>query len=302
MRWMLPLLQKDQYGKRLASAQSMVSRSVKPMARSSQPSSGEIKAMYKQSSTAIKDPRKLAPLEPGQGYGIHVSHIPDLTTIQDIKEMRNAGTNLGTMYDSTQFTPPGSTYAFGIPQSSTGRDQVDAGLSHAVVAKEAASNKPSGPEDRNYTMYFTRGNPIEIQGAARTTRVADPEYVTKNTFVDRGESVFGDQEVLASFDLDIDAYTGPRRSFKDGLGKKVPVGKSEIKEYEEGMQKVIKHEEDFRQNLYNRFSTTPVVRASGVIPDRMLSPIGSKSVNEFLQEMRSTYDISRNIPPTEPVG
>ena len=278
----------------------MVNRSVKPMARTVQPSSGEIKAMYKQSSTAIKNPRKLAPLEPGQGYGIHVSHRPDLTKIQDIEEMRNAGTNLGTMYDSTQFTPPGSTYAFGIPQSSTGRDQVDAGLSHAVAAKRSAANKPSGPEDRNYTMYFTRGNPIEMQGAARTTRVADPEYFTKNTFVDRGESVFGDQEVLASFDLDIDAYRGPRNTLEASLGQSTSLSTSD--RYNEEMEKVIKHEQDFRQNLYNRFSSNPMVRASGVIPDRKLSPIGSKSVNEFLQEMRSTYDISRNIPPTPPVG
>ena len=42
---MLPLHQKDQCGKRLAAAQAMVNRSVKPIARSSQPSSGEIKAV-----------------------------------------------------------------------------------------------------------------------------------------------------------------------------------------------------------------------------------------------------------------
>jgi hypothetical protein len=132
--------------------------------------------------------------------------------------------------------------------------------------------------------------------------VGDPEYPTHNSFADRGESVFGDQEVLASFDLDIDAYTGPRRSFEDGIGKKPVFMPYEQKEYDEEMEKVIKHEQDFRQNLYNRFSSNPMVRASGVIPDRMLSPIGSKSVNEFLQEMRSTYDISRNIPPTPPVG
>ena len=210
--------------------------------------------------------------------------------------MRNTGTNFGTIFDSERFVGEGATYAFGIPQKSTGQTQVDAGLTHAISAKRDAAQNLSGPEDRNYTMYFTKANPIERPGAARTTRLADPEYGTHNPFVDRGESIFGDQEVLASFDLDIDGYTGPRSALEAGLGQST--SQSDALKYNEELLKVMKHEEDFRQNLYNRFSSNPMVRASGVIPDRMLNTAGSKTVDEFLQEMKSTYNIPNSTVDT----
>lgn len=50
---MLRLLQKDQCGKRLASAEAMLSRSMKPVVRAAQPSSGQIKAML------VKKPKNL---------------------------------------------------------------------------------------------------------------------------------------------------------------------------------------------------------------------------------------------------
>jgi hypothetical protein len=56
---MLHLLQKDQCGKRLASAEAMLSRSMKPVVRAAQPSSGQIKAMYEEAKTVGKKAEKL---------------------------------------------------------------------------------------------------------------------------------------------------------------------------------------------------------------------------------------------------
>jgi len=56
---MLRLLQKDQCGKRLASAEAMLSRSMKPVVRAAQPSSGQIKAMYEEAKTVGKKAEKL---------------------------------------------------------------------------------------------------------------------------------------------------------------------------------------------------------------------------------------------------
>jgi hypothetical protein len=56
---MLHLPQKDQCGRRLASAQSMLSRSMKPVVRTAQPSSGEIKAMYEEAKKGMKQVEKI---------------------------------------------------------------------------------------------------------------------------------------------------------------------------------------------------------------------------------------------------
>lgn len=196
-------------------------------------------------------------LLPGQGYGMHVSHQPNLTAIQDIEGLRNTGGNFGTMYDSTQFVDKGATYAFGIPQGTPGQRQVDAALEFALDAKRAAAQNPLGPENRNYTMYFTQTNPIDRPGPLRTTRLADPEYGTHNPFVDRGESIYGDQKVLSNFDLDIDAYTAPRNALENS-----PLAQStsqaDALRWNEELLKVMNFEDEFRKNLYNRVSMDPM--------------------------------------------
>jgi hypothetical protein len=201
----------------------------------------------------INKPRLL----PGQGYGLHVSHQPNLTVIQDIEGLRNTGGNFGTIYDSTQFVDKGATYAFGIPQGSPGQRQVDAALEFALDAKRAAAQNPLGPENRNYTMYFTQTNPIDRPGPLRTTRLADPEYGTHNPFVDRGESIYGDQKVLSNFGLDIDAYTAPRNALENS-----PLAQStsqaDALKWNEELLKVMNFEDEFRKNLYNRVSMEPM--------------------------------------------
>ena len=201
----------------------------------------------------INKPRLL----PGQGYGFHVSHIPDLPVIKDIKELRNQGTNFGTIYDSTQFTPPGATYVFGIPQGQQGRIQVDAAVQHAQLAKRAAANNPDNPEIRDYIMYLTKTNPLKLPGGPRLTRVADPEYGTHNAFTDGGQSVVGDQEILSAFDLDLNAYNAPRQALDESpLARAMGTPENQLAFNDERL-KVENFQRDFVDNLYNRVSMDP---------------------------------------------
>ena len=196
-------------------------------------------------------------LSPGQGYGLHVSHIPDLPVIKDIAELRNKGTNFGTPYDSTQWTPPGATYVFGIPQGQPGIAQVNAAVQHAQLAKRAAANNLDNPEIRDYIMYLTRTNPLELPGGPRLTRVADPEYGTHNAFTDGGQSVVGDQKILSVFDLDLNAYDAPRQALDESpLAQAMGTPENQLAFNDENF-KVLNFERDFVDNLYNRVSLDP---------------------------------------------
>ena len=196
-------------------------------------------------------------LSPGQGYGFHVSHTPDLPVIKDIAELRNKGTNFGTPYDSTQWTPPGATYVFGIPQGQSGRMQVDAAVQHAQGAKRAAADNLDNPEIRNYIMYLTKTNPLELPGGPRLTRVADPEYGTHNPFTDGGQSVAGDQEVLSAFDLDLNSYNAPRQALDESpLAQAMGTPENQLAFNAENL-KVQNFQRDFVDNLYNRVSLDP---------------------------------------------
>ena len=198
-----------------------------------------------------------ARLLPGQGYGFHVSHMPNLTTIEDIQGLRNIGGNFGTMYDSTQFTPEGATYAFGIPEGNVGAQrEVQGAIDFANTAKRTAAQNPINPENRNYTMYFTKGNPLEREGAAITTgRLADPEYA-KSALLNKNQTVFGKQEVLSKLDLDLDAYNAPREALRNS-----PLAQSTNQAdallYNEEMLKVLNHEASFVDNIYKALSADP---------------------------------------------
>jgi hypothetical protein len=207
---------------------------------------------------AIDAERIAARLRPGQGYGFHVSHMPNLPTIEDIPGSRNIGGNFGTMYDSTKFTPEGATYAFGIPEGQSGaKRQVEGAVDFAQSARKTAAQNLINPENRNYTMYFTKGNPLEREGAAITTgRLADPEYSTQNSFVDRGQSVFGKQEVLSKYDLDLDALNAPREALMNSpLAESI--GRESQLLFNDEMQKVLNHEASFTDNIYKAFSADP---------------------------------------------
>jgi len=56
---MLPLRQKVQCGKRLASAEAMLMKSIKPMVRSGEQTSGGIKAMYEEAKQGVKQVEKV---------------------------------------------------------------------------------------------------------------------------------------------------------------------------------------------------------------------------------------------------
>ncbi len=210
-------------------------------------------------------------LSPGQGYGLHVSHIPDLPVIKDIAELRNKGTNFGTIYDSTQWTPPGATYVFGIPQGQPGRMQVDAAVQHAQLAKRAAANNLDNPEIRDYIMYLTKTNPLELPGGPRLTRVADPEYGTHNPFTDGGQSVVGDQEILSAFDLDLNSYNAPRQALDESpLAQAMGTPENQLAFNAEDL-KVRNFQRDFVDNLYNRVSMDPVFNNYLAYIERMQS-------------------------------
>ena len=61
---------------------------------------------------------------------------------------------------------------------------------------------------------------------------------------------------------------------------------SQLETDNEELLKVMKHEEDFVQNLYSTFENDPMVRASGIMSQKPSNPVSAKTVDKFVQETR----------------
>jgi hypothetical protein len=134
-------------------------------------------------------------LAPGQNLAFHFSNNPNLKTIKDIPALRNQGGNYGSVFDSTQIAPKGSTYGYGPLQNTSGLSELEGAVNEA---RNSLNRAAAMGQDREYTLYVTKANPL-VPG--RTTRIKDPEYGTSKLAGDAGQSIFGKQKVIASVPL-----------------------------------------------------------------------------------------------------
>jgi len=148
-------------------------------------------------------------LAPGQDLAFHFSNKPNLRVIKDISKMRNQGANFGQQFDSTKFTPKGSTYGYGPLQKTAGIQQVEAAINEALTSKAAAA---AAGQDRQYTLYVTKANPLKNAKG----RIKDPEYGYEVLAGDAGQSVYGKQKPIAKIPLNLDSVPDYGEVYRSG--------------------------------------------------------------------------------------
>lgn len=135
----------------------------------------------------------------GQDLALHFSHQNNLKVIKDMKGMRNQGANFGQMFDSTQWSPPGATYAYGPIQKTVGIQEVEAAFNEATSSYKAAKAKGV---DREYVLYATKAKPLKGQKGA----IKDPEYGAHILAGYQNQNIFGKQKPISKIPMNIKRF------------------------------------------------------------------------------------------------
>jgi hypothetical protein len=206
-------------------------------------------------------------LAPGQNLAFHFSNNPNLKTIKDIPALRNQGGNYGSVFDSTQIAPKGSTYGYGPLQNTSGLSELEGAVNEA---RNSLNRATAAGQNREYTLYATKANPL-VKG--RTTRIKDPEYGTSKLAGDSGQSIYGKQKVIASVPLDYKPLA-QLEATELALGAKASRYRVDPA-YQAAQEATSKAKSEMLNQTLNELAKNPKVVRAGLTPSPLQNPFSA---------------------------
>ena len=219
-----------------------------------------------------------AALGKGEDLALHFSHQPNLKVIKDIKGMRNQGANLGTGFDSTQWSPPGATYAYGPIQKGPALIEIQEAISEASNSYRAAKLKGL---DREYTLYVTKAKPLKGQKGA----VADPEYGKNILAGNQNQVIFGKQRVISKTPMNMKRYVEAQEAIDAARSK---LSQMDRKGFDALYQQELALRAQARDEIYNAVASNPKNVAAGLVPSELQYPFAAQSGLGSFENLRTS--------------
>jgi len=219
-----------------------------------------------------------AALGKGEDLALHFSHQPNLKVIKDMKGMRNQGANFGQVFDSTQWSPPGATYAYGPIQKTVGVQEIGEAVGEAATSYRAARSK--GVE-RDYTLYVTKAKPLKGQKGA----VKDPEYGKEILGGYANQNIFGKQRVISQTPMNIKRYVEAQEAIDAARSK---LSQMDRKGFDALYEQELALRAQVKDEIYNAVASNPKNVAAGFVPSEQQNPFAASSGVGSFENLRTS--------------